>query len=235
MSLVPIFIPSVDLGVTFPTIGTAEEMRYRSDVGITKDGSDFVATWADQSGNGVDLTEATNKPIHSSAVQINGFDTVQFDGANDQLRTSTFTSKGTNIHIFIVLIKNTWVSGNKIFTWSATQNNQIVDITSTPTIEMQARQFGVNDMADLTLGTAHLLQMYADDTTGSFLKVDNNSAVTGGDPGDGVWTQTNLGGAGNESDYSDYDVAELVCYNSEITGSDLTTLENYFNARYALW
>lgn len=54
---------------------------YRANLGITKDGSNKVSIWADQSGNGHHANQETgaNQPLWQDA-QINGHPSIQFDG-----------------------------------------------------------------------------------------------------------------------------------------------------------
>jgi hypothetical protein len=54
--------------------------------GITKDGSDLVSKWADQSGNDNDLLQATgtNQPI----INANG---ILFDGVDNFMKAVSFT------------------------------------------------------------------------------------------------------------------------------------------------
>ena len=55
---------------------------------ITDAGGGAVSTWKDKSGNNYDLTEATNRPTTGTRT-INGLNTLDFDGVNDQLRCTT--------------------------------------------------------------------------------------------------------------------------------------------------
>ncbi len=96
---------------------------FRSDLGITKDGSDLVATWADQSGNGRDLTEATNKPLWVSSL-INGYPAIRFDGTNDKLSSGAF-SVSQPITIFIVHKNVSATDGDRVFgTHTVAASNQ---------------------------------------------------------------------------------------------------------------
>ena len=59
-------------------------------------GNGFVTTWYDQSGNGRNATQSTaaNQPqIVSSGnlLNLNGKPSIQFDGTNDQLVTTSFS------------------------------------------------------------------------------------------------------------------------------------------------
>ena len=66
-----------------PSTGSDLEIWLKSDIGITKDGSDLVSTWADQSGNGNDATAiGTSRPLFVAS-QLNGIASILFDGGND--------------------------------------------------------------------------------------------------------------------------------------------------------
>ena len=69
-----------------PTVPSGLQAWYRADLGVTKDGSNNVSQWADQSGNGVHLSQntATAQPLWV-ANGFNGEPTVSFNGSSDIL------------------------------------------------------------------------------------------------------------------------------------------------------
>jgi hypothetical protein len=68
----------------------------RGDAGVTLDGSNNVTTWADQSGNGRDLTQGTaGKRPAGTAVTLNGLAVVRFDGSDDELGRATQNLQAT--------------------------------------------------------------------------------------------------------------------------------------------
>ena len=67
-----------------PTDIAGCQLWLKADAGITKDGSDYVSVWADQSGNGNDAVQATgaSQPLWVDG-QLNGEPVLRFDGSND--------------------------------------------------------------------------------------------------------------------------------------------------------
>lgn len=55
---------------------------FMADAGVTKNGSNRISQWDDQSGNGNHLVQATgaNQPLYDSSQQLNGYDAVYLDG-----------------------------------------------------------------------------------------------------------------------------------------------------------
>jgi hypothetical protein len=68
-----------------------------ADAGLSLSDADPVTTWADQSGNGFDLTNAggTVRPIFHDDGEGDGLPFVRFDGSNDYLQNASFTAPGT--------------------------------------------------------------------------------------------------------------------------------------------
>jgi len=64
---------------------------------------DAVTTWADQSGHGNDVTQATsgNKPTYQPSL-LNGHAGVRFDGTNDELALSSWSTSGSSWTMFAV-------------------------------------------------------------------------------------------------------------------------------------
>jgi len=58
----------------------------KSDSGITKDASDFVSAWEDQSGtlNNLAQTTASKQPLYV-ANELYGYPVIRFDGIDDDL------------------------------------------------------------------------------------------------------------------------------------------------------
>jgi len=69
---------------------------------------DSVATWSDESGEGNDATEATNKPTYETNVQ-NGLAVVRFNGTDDELTTAgnIFTDGEADLTVFVVVANYT--------------------------------------------------------------------------------------------------------------------------------
>jgi probable HAF family extracellular repeat protein len=66
--------------------GTAPRLWLKADAGITKDGSNRVSSWADQSGANNTATQATgsNQPLWVNN-SVNGKPVLRFDGADDEI------------------------------------------------------------------------------------------------------------------------------------------------------
>ncbi len=67
---------------------------FKANTGITRDMSDAVSQWDDFTGNGHDAPQSTGskQPLFVSNL-LNGFPAIRFDGINDDLKTSSFTSE----------------------------------------------------------------------------------------------------------------------------------------------
>ena len=100
-------------GITFPTIAGLYA-RYRADLGVTKDGSDKVSQWDDQSGNARHLAMATAayQPLWVAS-GINSLNTINFDGTDDTLSIASL-SQAQPIHIFMVFVQDTWADLNAL-------------------------------------------------------------------------------------------------------------------------
>lgn len=81
---------------------------YRADTGVT---TGATMTWADQSGNNVNVTQATatNQPVYNSGTNLMNFNPkVTFDGGNDRLSNATGgVSFGTGAYTVYYVASNT--------------------------------------------------------------------------------------------------------------------------------
>jgi hypothetical protein len=83
---------------------------YQAEKGITI--GTGVSAWADQSGNGNTLTQATgaNQPAYSATGGSNGTAMVTFDGSNDTMSTAGFTLAQPNTY-YLLAKQISWVLG----------------------------------------------------------------------------------------------------------------------------
>ncbi|MHB9024121.1 MAG: fibronectin type III domain-containing protein [Armatimonadota bacterium] len=83
----------------------------KADAGVTKDGSNYVTAWADQSGQGNDATNggSTERPLYVGSA-LNGYPVIRFDGAynNFMLGSHYLFADNTKTGIsFIAVVKST--------------------------------------------------------------------------------------------------------------------------------
>lgn len=218
-----------ETGAAFPTLGSLQA-RYVSTLGITKDGSDLVATWADQSGNGRDLTQATgaSKPLWVAS-QFNGQPILRFDGSDDYMQSTSFSATQP-VHAFFVF-KTTMTTGGRYMYSGSTVANHAVVTTGTAT-QVQLLATGVC-LITPTSGAVGVLEAFWSGAS-SYTKYNAGSAVTGNAGTTGVSGGFLLGAAWDASSKYAMDIAELVICSAEITSTDYTALKAYFNATYGL-
>jgi hypothetical protein len=220
-----------------PTDITGLKAWYRADLGVTKDGSNLVASWADQAAVVGAVTEGTNKPLWVASA-VNGQPAIRFDGVNDILTSGAFSAIAGPHHIFMIFKQASWSSGERIFTADAGGSAvlMVYQVGSTPNLS-QFISTGANAVS-ATLDTYFLLQSYLEaGSTASFQSLNAGAKVTGSSPGTASSpTRLALGGQAGQSFNTQIEIAEFIWYaGAEITGSNLTNLMSYLQTRYGLW
>ena len=228
MSLLPVYSPTYDSEVPFPSI-SGLRVRLRADLGITKDGSDLVSAWADQSGNGLNFTQATggHQPLWL-ATSGTGQPIVRFDGSTDNINTGTISSQAAPHHFFIVFKQLYWGDNEYIYV----NNTTGVTLEQNPTANQVSQYNGTNPLAaDLTNYWLHR----------NFLNGSASSAALNDDTPNVVTALTqactlmSLGGLTNGTLCANVEIAEFVWYDAEVTGTDLSNILAYFSSRYGIF
>ena len=178
---------------------------FRYGIGITKDGSDLVSQWDDQSGNGRHLKQSTdtNKPTWQSDGSI------LFDGVDNYLKCDAFTFEQPET-IYILFKQVTWTSGDDIFDGNAASSGRLNQRTTTPNLAIMAGAFAANNtgLAVDTYGAVCAVFNGAS----SLLQVDNGTATTG-DPGAADMGGFTLGVRGdNTNGFSSIQVKEVILF-----------------------
>ena len=228
--------------ITDPTDLSNLEFWFRGDLGTTVT-SGRVTDWADQSGSGGgrDLTTGGNTATHPIENTVDGFDTVQFDGSNDQIADTAFTTSISQGDFTLIIVaqdngdgstaNQTWFRGRIPFTFVhewVTDGSGNLDMTAFV-------QSGATAAVTLPIVASGLgwYMLECDNTTS--LDAENSDGDTATDAAIGTVRDT-FGwmtfGSGNGSNFSPIDVAEIIYYSDVKTGGDRTDLIDYLNDRY---
>ncbi len=205
---------------------------FRADLGVTKDGSDFVSDWADQSGNGRTASESTNKPLWVSSL-INGHPALRFDGSNDKLKTADF-ALSQPYHYFIVA--NSVSFGTDDTFVCPDNDSSVAKLRQLSPSSVDIRQGATSGpvVTGISTGTFYLFSAVLDGNNSTLAKNDGTPDGSGGNMTSALDGLT-FGAAGNNTQFGHVEIAEFALYSAAVTGTDLTNLNAYFNTRYALW
>jgi hypothetical protein len=204
---------------------------FRSDLGITKDGDNLVSAWVDQSGSGHNASAAGSVRPTYTGNQLNGQPAIIFDGSDDCMNlvaldamasyTIAIIPKYDNVDALYGLLQDAASWRDALYT-----NGQ--DIT----IDDGAGVVAITAPSALTNYT--LLTAIRSTITGT---VYQNGSLAGTD-NDPLMVQTvainKLGFAGAGGVFPG-GIVELIIYNSALSDTNRLLVENYLNARYAIY
>jgi hypothetical protein len=187
--------------------------------------TDPVGGWADQSGAGTHLSQATAgaRPLLKLAIK-NGLPVLRFDGSNDTLGLSL--ALGTSHTTFLVLnlaSRNILMGENAV--------NRYIEAQAAATAYVTAGETATQAMA-WTLSTWYVFGIRRGVDSVEFRR---NGAVVGtqdlGTGGDGI-TLANLSGP---SFFAGMDVGEILSYSRQLTGPEAAQVEAYLNSRFSVY
>ena len=204
---------------------------------VTADG-DVVGAWADKSGNGNDVLQATtaNKPLYKTGIK-NGLSALLLDGTNDWLQGAfTQLSQPYNV-IAVAQLDATVVNNNTsthIIDGNDAVNRAILFQRSTPTPDSWAFNAGTsidNGNSDSNWNLWYVLFNGAS----SDLRI-NGASVAAGDAGaqnlDGITIGSKNDGTSN---YWKGYINELLIYDPSLSTANRTLLEAYINSKWSIY
>jgi len=188
-----------------PTDAAGMKAWYRKGTGITVTGAG-VSKWADQSGNGNDLLQATdtNRPSQEADGSI------LFDGVDNKLKCASFTLVQPET-VYLLIKQVTWTANAYIFDGNTDTAMAVFLAVVTP----EVRAYGGITSAvngDLAIGSYGVLSVVFNGAS-SVLQVDNNTPVTGNASTNDMGGFT-LGAAGDASNFGNIQVKEVAIYNT---------------------
>jgi hypothetical protein len=201
----------------------------------------YIVTWYDQSGNGLDCTQATviNQPLYN-ATGISSLPAVQFDGSNDYLLRASMdlstyiSSQGT---ILSVMQQQSGTAQNTLLSWISTTS-----IAIHPTYDdVIYLDFANNGTGRVNVAQptgwdndAHILECYRDSSDDQHIVVDGVSLanatrtpdITTGSAEFDIGRHAGLGAL-----FGGY-ISELVIWGTDLAGSR-TAARNNLNAYWS--
>lgn len=173
-------------------------------VGITSAGG-LVSQWADQSGNGRHLKQATG--TNQPALQADG--TILFDGIDNFLKCDAFTLNQP-VSGYMVFKQVTWTNNDRVYDGDGNDSMGLYQTAVTPRLLMFAGTVGSAASTQLPLDTYGAMANVWNGAA-SVMQINNNSGITG-DAGAGNAGGFTLGSNGTASAFANIQVKEVILF-----------------------
>ena len=211
--------------------------------------NDPVGTWSDLSGNGHNVSNTGDaRPTYKTGIQ-NGLPVVRFDGTDDLLNTSGFGYDGANseITVFVVGTRRASIAdGGSFVTLSSAENSYPWQGWAQGAFFWEHQDNGYkltthrNDLQNAlmdTLTTQDTFDVLAARINSSHHRIYLNGALdgesvvaSGAFNSDWFW----IGGSPNDTgrNYKQWDIAEVIIYDSALSDTDRNNIETYLSDKY---
>jgi hypothetical protein len=225
------FLPSSVVGL---------QLWLKSDAGLYQDTAkttlatldgDSVGAWEDQSGQGNDATQATSSKQPALKLnKLNKKPIIRFDGSDDTLLSGTFTAIQPQV-IFIVFKQVSWTSGRYVFDGQAVIKCGAIQFGSSGLIRQIT---GPLAAPGVNFGTSVFnIGVFRFADAGGYIRRNGAQTNQTGGTGEDV-TALRLAARGDDSLYSETDMAEVVVYDDSPSLSDIQQVEIYLADKYKI-
>ena len=194
---------------------------------VTKDGSDFVSVWGDQSGLSHDLLQAvgTNQPKWFS---ING---ILFDGIDNFLKTAAFALIQPEM-IYIVFKQLTWTNDDRIFDGNAVNSGLMRQTGASPGLGLFAGSVGPSNV-NLILDTYGIARVLFNGVSSKFIINETTPII--GDAGSSDMGGFTLGARGDgTATYGNIQVKEVIIRKVADAAQDEADIYSYLSTKYGI-
>jgi hypothetical protein len=203
----------------------------RADVGITLQAG--VSRWADQSGHGNDVVQATNstskQPAYHASGGANNQAYIQFTDNSAQILQAGSFSQATPYEYLLVLDANGTANANN-YVFDLGTNNGYTSVANAGANWIVATTSGATFLG-VTTGTPHLVDAQMGSGTGSAVLDNTTTAGSGGGPAAGGLTVGSYG-ANIGSNAFGGKVYEVIVYNRALSSGERGQLHTYSQTRY---
>lgn len=215
------FYNSVNGGPPEPITALTPVAWYRYGVGITVTGQG-VSTWADQSGNGRDLLQATDgarPPLQSD-------NSILFNGTDEFLQTAGFIYSQP-VTTYILFKQVTWSGDDYVFDGVSVASNVLLQnsATATPDLVIFAGTAVVSNNSALALNTYGVSAAVFNGAS-SLLQINTTIGATG-NAGASNAAGLTLGGRADSTRFSNIQVKEFIGFAAAHDAATRTAVITY--------
>ena len=219
-------------------VTTNLQLWLKADAGVTKDGSNNVSTWSDQSGNAhhADQSTSASQPLWVDNV-LNGKPVIRFDGNSDLMTTDITGPGGTEFTFFVVAKSNgqriiSYNDGSDYVLYSYPAPNNF--IISNDGGAYGGLNSGTNNPVAFQVSCARYIA-----NTANGMQTFVNGALLAQRTSANIVLPTvplQLGSypGGGATELINGDVAEIIVYNRSLTDIEREQVENYLTQKYPL-
>ena len=245
--------PGVGGGITAPTepAGT-QTLWLKADAGITKNASDNVTQWDDQSGNGTNISPSSGNEPYFSASHWNGNPAVKFNGSNEIMPlTGLAVDHALNspeVTIFAVVSKDYSLNDGIIISTFDTGTNRGYELKYDNTNVFQiiyGNGSGITTVSSSTISSTqgtHILSVKMEDTTGNDVADDvilrHLGLQEGTSSASTYAVRTGSMGItlGKRASFDPFngEIAEIIIYSRGLTDAEIEQTEAYLANKYGL-
>ena len=216
----------------------APAMWLRADVGVTLNAGN-VSSWADQSGNGNNATQATpaSQPLWvSSNASIRGKPTIRFAGATSTYLGHSLGGTSSNFTVWVVVVSVTQTSTNFRCLYGNNAGVLVGSNGSGTSGDWGAYDGATDDGGTTIHGVGGFALTWVSSTpTGTQTFYTNGGAgvnVTGTAAYPGASGLIGQGGGGAQTFGGE--LAEIAVFNTQLTAAQVSLLYSYAHARYGI-
>lgn len=198
----------------------------RADLGVTKDGSDKVSQWDDQSGNGNSFSATgTSRPTWQATGGGYAVPVLQFDGINDGL-----TSAITQAQPLTMLVVGHLTSQAAKMALGAAAPAMYFGANSATNVALNVGGTQITGACDATQKSIFVATLNG----GSSSVTANGSVVAAGAVGTDAVVSPAVGFVPATGFYWAGWIAEIAFFAAALSGADTSRLEDYASARYGI-
>ena len=197
---------------------------YDFNVGITKDGSNFVSAWNSRIGaNHLLQATGTNQPLHSASG-------VLFDGIDNFMKAASFTFNQPEF-VYAVLKQASWTNGDVLFDGNTASSGRLFQRSTSPNLGISAPT-NIGTDTNAIIGNYVIVRVLFNGASSS-IQINANSK-TSGDAGTNNMGGITIGASGANLVFSNVEIKEAIFRKVADNSTNEEAIYNYLKTKYAL-
>ena len=218
-----------DGSVVFSAIPDSEDLHARYDATkLSLSDGDPVSTWADETGNGYDLTAGIQPTYVANGINSNA--AIEFNGTDDYLDTMFSALSQPNTVFAVFEFQSVDDNANEAMIDSADTNNRHAHVANN---FGRWAMFGGEVLDTGTADTDAHIWSALWDTTSSVLRLDGGATEATGDAGSQSLNGLRVGSAPGGQEWANVRLGEILIYPEDKSGIQ-TDVEGYLSDKWGI-